>query len=195
MFINNTENVKGKLTEKDEEIIYYYRKLDFNISVEKTIAGIILNGEEIKVEDNKKKKIEIKTSQIEKGERTMTMWSKEVFLKYLFIYMDMHNETQRELASVIGVSSPTINDWANGKKFPRIDKVEMLANHYGILKSDLIEDKSEKHYEMQKNNDTITDAVVKMRTNEEFLTLIERLIDLDDEQIKSVNQMLNAFIK
>jgi transcriptional regulator with XRE-family HTH domain len=123
------------------------------------------------------------------------MWSKEVFAKNLKRYMDMHNETQRELASVIGVSSPTINDWANGKKFPRIDKVEMLANHYGILKSDLIEDKSEKHYEMQKNNDIISDAVIRMRTNEDFLSVVKKLMKIDDEQVKGVNQMLNAFIK
>ena len=76
------------------------------------------------------------------------MDSKEVFAKNLKRYMEMHNETQRALASIVGVSSPTINDWANGKKFPRIDKVEMLANYFGISKSDLIEDKS---YESNNN--------------------------------------------
>ena len=36
----------------------------------------------------------------------------------------------------------TFTDWVNGKTYPRIDKIEMLANYFGIKKSDLIEDKS-----------------------------------------------------
>ena len=32
-----------------------------------------------------------------------------------------------------------MSDWVNGKKFPRIDKIELLAQYFGIQKSDLIE--------------------------------------------------------
>lgn len=123
------------------------------------------------------------------------IWSKEVFARNLRRYMESKGKTQKELAEIVGVSAPTINDWIKGKKYPRIDKIEILADYFGILKSDLIEDKPEEHYENQKNNDIITDAVVKMRTNKEFLSLIKRLTELDEEQIKSVNQMLNAFYK
>ena len=35
----------------------------------------------------------------------------------------------------------TFSDWVNAKTYPRIDKIEMLANYFGINKSDLIEDK------------------------------------------------------
>ena len=123
------------------------------------------------------------------------IWSKEVFARNLRRYMESKGKTQKELAEIVGVSAPTINDWIKGKKFPRIDKIEILADYFGILKSDLIEDKSEEHYEMQKNNDIITDAVVRMRTNEDFLSVVKKLTALDDEQLKGVNQMLNAFIK
>ena len=43
----------------------------------------------------------------------------------------------------MGVSSSTFNDWANGRKYPRIDNIEFLANFFGIKKSDLIEEKKE----------------------------------------------------
>ena len=33
----------------------------------------------------------------------------------------------------------TLSDWINGNKYPRIDKIEILANYFGIEKSDLIE--------------------------------------------------------
>ena len=68
-------------------------------------------------------------------------WSKEVFAKNLRYYMESRGKNQKELAEIVGVSAPTMNDWLKGKKYPRIDKIEILANYFGILKSDLIEDK------------------------------------------------------
>ena len=39
----------------------------------------------------------------------------------------------------LGVSYSTFSDWYNAKKYPRIDKIELLANYFGVEKSDLIE--------------------------------------------------------
>lgn len=121
--------------------------------------------------------------------------NKEVFSKNLKRYIAESGKDRRELAKIWGFPYSTVTEWINGKKYPRIDRIEKMANYFGVLKSDLIEDKSEEHYEMQKNNDIITDAVVRMRTNEDFLSVVKKLTELDEEQIKSVNQMLNAFVK
>ena len=123
------------------------------------------------------------------------MDNKNIFSTNLKRYMALQEKSRNDISRDLGISYYTVTDWVKGKKFPRMDKVEMLANYFGVLKSDLIEDKSEEHYEMQKNNDIITDAVVRMRTNEDFLSVVKKLTALDDEQLKGVNQMLNAFIK
>lgn len=68
-------------------------------------------------------------------------WSKQVFSKNLQRYISASGKTQKELADAIGVSAPTFNEWVSGKKFPRIDKIQKLADYFGVLKSDLIEDK------------------------------------------------------
>lgn len=68
--------------------------------------------------------------------------NKDVFAKNLTRYLDRFGKSQREMAEIIGVSPSTFNDWAKGRKYPRIDKIEMLANYFGILKSDLIEEVS-----------------------------------------------------
>ena len=68
-------------------------------------------------------------------------WSKEVFAKNLRYYMESRGKNQKELAEIVGVSAPTMNDWLKAKKYPRIDKIEILANYFNILKSDLIEEK------------------------------------------------------
>ena len=71
----------------------------------------------------------------------MATWSKEVFAKNLRHLMDENGKNQKEIAEIVGVSAPTVNDWLKAKIYPRIDKIEILANHFGILKSDLIEAK------------------------------------------------------
>ena len=70
--------------------------------------------------------------------------NKEVFGKNLTAYLERFNKSQREMAEIVGVSPSTFNDWANGRKYPRIDKIEFLANYFGIKKSDLIEEANEK---------------------------------------------------
>ena len=68
-------------------------------------------------------------------------WTTDIFAKNLRYYLGVAGKSQKELAQIIGVSAPTVNEWCKGKKTPRMDKVEKLANYFGILKSDLIEDK------------------------------------------------------
>lgn len=48
---------------------------------------------------------------------------------------------------------------------------------------------------MEKINDAITDIVVRMRTDSEFLSVVEALNSLDAEQLQSMKQMLSAFKK
>ena len=69
--------------------------------------------------------------------------NKEVFAKNLAMYLERSGRSQREMAEIVGVSSSTFNDWAKGRKYPRIDKIEFLANYFGIKKSDLIEEHKE----------------------------------------------------
>ena len=65
----------------------------------------------------------------------------EVFAKNLKFYLEKSGKTQKEVALAIGVTPASFNEWIKAKKYPRIDKIEMLAMFFGILKSDLIEEK------------------------------------------------------
>lgn len=71
------------------------------------------------------------------------MDNKNIFAANLKRYMKEHNKSRREVSDALGISYFTLTDWVNGKKYPRMDKVEMLANYFGIQKSDLIEDKTQ----------------------------------------------------
>ena len=71
-----------------------------------------------------------------------TGWSKELFAKNLRKYIEESGKTQTQVAKEIGIPRPTLMDWLAAKKYPRIDKIELLANYFGILKSNLIEEHS-----------------------------------------------------
>ena len=69
--------------------------------------------------------------------------NKETFAKNLSYYMNRCGRDQKEVAEIVGVAPSTFNEWVKAKKYPRIDKIEILANYFGILKSDLIEEKDQ----------------------------------------------------
>lgn len=66
--------------------------------------------------------------------------NKEIFARNLSYYVKQSGRDQKEIAEVVGVAPSTFNEWVKAKKYPRIDKIEILANYFGVLKSDLIEE-------------------------------------------------------
>lgn len=66
--------------------------------------------------------------------------NKEIFSRNLKRYLAISGKTQREVAAVVGVSISTFCDWANGRLYPRMNKIQKLADFFGVKKSDLVED-------------------------------------------------------
>ena len=69
--------------------------------------------------------------------------NKEILAKNLSYYVSRSGKDQREIAEIIGVAPSTFNEWVKAKKYPRIDRIQMLSNYFGILMSDLIEEHTE----------------------------------------------------
>jgi len=121
----------------------------------------------------------------------MGKWSNAVFARNLRKYMERSGKTQRDLAEIVGVSSATVSDWLNEKKYPRIDKIEILANYFQILKSDLIEEKLTP--EKEKDADFLADIFVRMRTDAAYGDLVKFLYRFDAAKCAGIHQMLSAF--
>ena len=121
------------------------------------------------------------------------MDNKNIFAENLNYYMREYEKSRRDVCEALGVSYYTFTDWVKGKKYPRMDKVEMLAKYFGILKSDLIEKRTEEHREMQKKNDILSDITLKMMEDAELLEMVEALSNLDFEKRQAVKVVLNAF--
>ena len=117
--------------------------------------------------------------------------NKEIFAKNLKRYIEQSGKDRRDLANTWGFKYSTVSEWLNAKKYPRIDKIQIMADYFGIAMSDLIEEKLTA--EIENDNEILADIIVRMRTDEEYRLLVESLYVLDSEKIKSVRQMLNAF--
>mgnify|MGYP002675734906 FL=1 len=66
---------------------------------------------------------------------------KKIFSRNLNNYLLSNNRTQKEVADAIGVSPQTFNTWCQGIALPRMGKVQLLADYFGVGKTYLIDDK------------------------------------------------------
>lgn len=60
------------------------------------------------------------------------------FSKNLKSIMQKHNKTQGDIVKDLNFRQATVSDWLNGKKYPRMDKIEKLASYFGISINDLL---------------------------------------------------------
>ena len=118
------------------------------------------------------------------------MDNKDIFSRNLRYQMEINNKTRQDISDALGISYFTVTSWANGSKYPRMNKVEQLAKYFGILISDLVEEKTEEHREMQKKNDIISDVVIRMQTDETFSAAVESLYRLDKEKLLKLSGIL-----
>jgi len=68
--------------------------------------------------------------------------NRDVFSRNLGKYMRINNKTQMDIAHDLQVGQATVSDWVNGRKYPRIDRLQQIADYFGVYKSELTEDKS-----------------------------------------------------
>lgn len=68
--------------------------------------------------------------------------NKEIFSRNLRRYMKLNNKDRNDVSRDLEIPYSTLTDWYNGNIYPRIDKIQLLANYFGIQKSDLVENNS-----------------------------------------------------
>ncbi|MDN0046565.1 helix-turn-helix transcriptional regulator [Megasphaera hexanoica] len=69
-----------------------------------------------------------------------SLGNKDVMAKNIKYYMDSRGIDRNKICADLNIKYTTFSDWVNAKTYPRIDKIEMLANYFGVTKADLVED-------------------------------------------------------
>ena len=68
-----------------------------------------------------------------------SLGNKKIMAENIQLYMDKYNKTRQDMCEALGVKYTTFTDWVKGNSYPRIDKIELMANYFGISKADLVE--------------------------------------------------------
>ena len=53
---------------------------------------------------------------------------------------EMYNLSQKDLGIIAGVSDKAVSTWEKGLKEPRMGAIQKIADHFGLQKSNIIED-------------------------------------------------------
>lgn len=84
------------------------------------------------------------------------MNSRDVFINNLKAIMKERKVSRKQLAEGLNVPYTTLTDWCTGRIFPRVEKINLIADYFNIKKSDLIEEITEE------DDDALYDDVVKV---------------------------------
>lgn len=119
--------------------------------------------------------------------------NKKVMAKNILRYMDLRQKSRQDVCKDLGFSYSTFSEWVSGKKYPRIDKIEIMSNYFGCEKSDLIEEKTEEQLHIEKKNDAIADIILILREDSELLDIVESITKLDADKRTAIKSLISAF--
>ena len=103
----------------------------------------------------------------------------KIFSRNLERLLVDRKKSQADMARYMCVSSATASEWVNGKKMPRTDKIQSLANWLNVELSDLLTDKNE------------TMMTVKLTNSEE--QLLQRFRALTQQRQHDVERIINMY--
>lgn len=119
--------------------------------------------------------------------------NKVVMAANLKKYLQRSGKSQKELCAILGFKETTFSDWMNAKSYPRIDKIEIMANYFGIQKSDLIEDSiSEQPYYLNPETAALAQQI---HDNPDLRILMDASKDLAPEDVKFVADLVSRMKK
>lgn len=112
------------------------------------------------------------------------------FAKNLKSLMESHHYNQEDIARICGTSRQIVSEWINGKKYPRMDKVQAILDHFSIPLSALISDGKNSVSQYYLDPET-AQLAQELKDNPEYRALLDATRGLKPESVKEIM----AFIK
>lgn len=99
-------------------------------------------------------------------------------LRYL---LNVNHKKQVDLVNDLKLSQAIVSEYLSAKKYPAPDKMQMLADYFGVLKSDI----------MQEKPATIADN----RLSPERQKFCDKIMELDNRQFQIVNEIVDSVLR
>ena len=123
-------------------------------------------------------------------EKNENLFNNQVFVNNLKYYIEQKGVTQKDVAEALRMSQGAVTDWMKFRSYPRMDKLQMLAEYFGIEKSDLVEarDVKNKYY----LNKKIKEVEKKLGESPEAVELFLAIEELSPEDRAAVKILINS---
>ena len=96
---------------------------------------------------------------------------------------EIHDLSQKDLALIAGVTDKAVSTWENGVKEPRMGTIQKIADHFGLQKSNIIEENGLEQICKTHDKNKITSLT------EEDIDLIEKIKSLPLEKRKAIKKI------
>lgn len=121
---------------------------------------------------------------------------RRIFARNLSRYMELCNKKQADIINDLGINKSAVSTWINGTRMPRMDKVQALADYFGINKSDLLEDKGtqeeDNSYYIDEDAKELAQFLFK---NPEYRVLFDAAKDVSADDLEMVKTIIDKFKK
>jgi len=118
--------------------------------------------------------------------------NKEIMAKNIKHYMDVNGKSRNDICEALGFSYSTFTDWINANSYPRIDKIEMMANYFNIKKSCLVENKGEEQEQHYYLNEETRQIAQEIFENENMRLLFDTVRDISPGRLKAYVDFMQA---
>lgn len=109
--------------------------------------------------------------------------NKAIMSQNIRYYMGKTGKSQKEICDDLGFKTSTFSTWVVGSVYPRIDKIEILANYFGISKADLIEERG--------TRDNVSEIMQHLRDSPKHRILLDSTQKLDEKDLEALIIMAN----
>lgn len=114
--------------------------------------------------------------------------AREIFVRNLRYLMDARGITQADICRELNVSSATASDWCTGKKYPRVDAMQRLADMLGVMFSTLTTENGLQDYEDQLRLEAL-------HQNPRLGLLFDRSRKMSHDDVEFMLQMADRILK
>ena len=115
-----------------------------------------------------------------------SLGNKEVMAKNIRKQLESRGLNVKDFAAIMDFKYSTVLDWVNAKTYPRIDKIELMANYFGIEKADLIEENNQLH--------TTSEETIDLSNLREKVVMFDGK-PLSDDDVKKIEQIIRLSIE
>lgn len=120
----------------------------------------------------------------------MSLGNKQIMAENIKRLLEQKGLNPRQMAIELGFKYTTVNDWVNAKSYPRIDKIEIMANFFNVSKSALVE---EYNPASDKQADPFSDSEIELSSIDERVLMFDGKPLTDDDR-RAIRALIEIYI-